>query len=84
MTNRPIPPGANGCVCPACHAVFTSVGAFDHHQVRPTRDATTKECRTPEQRGLVVIKQSPSGHPAYGFPISDEARERLAQIRGAA
>ncbi len=96
MTNTPVNPGSDDVVasralphaCGRCHAhwagsstahcgadchhTFTSPRSFDKHRF-------DGECRPPATVGLVAIERV--GYTAWGFPIDDDARARLAATR---
>lgn len=57
---RPVPThGTKESVCCSCHLIFSSVSSFDRHQVG-------FECKTPDERGLVVLRTRKDGLPVYG------------------
>lgn len=68
--------GTNTAHCAAdCHQTFTSPRSFDKHRLNG-------ECRPPATVGLVALERA--GYTAWGSPIDDDARARLAAMREAA
>ena len=61
------------CTCGACGEVFTSLTAFDQHQVTDYSRGPAVRCRPPAEAGLV---RGENGR--WHVPLSEDAAERLA------
>lgn len=59
--------------CPACHETFGGTTAGDKHRTRDFR------CLAPAEVGLTL-----DGKGVWRFPITPEAREKLASLGGRA
>lgn len=83
MTDHPpLPPGTNRCRCSGCDRSFSSVSAFDKHQLI-AKDGSGI-CLDPAERGLVLIRgywssPPPASNAVFSrmeTPPRDETTER--------